>query len=79
MPTRLERPLRRVVRTRRHGELVLTLTAEGLLVRELGRRTTYGPLDYGALLLQGARQYVADQKAAKAAARKAAKAARGDK
>jgi hypothetical protein len=77
MTTRLQRPVRRVVRTRRHGELVVTLTAEGVMVRELGRRTTYGPLDYGLLLLQGARQFVAEQKAAKAAARKAAKVGRG--
>jgi hypothetical protein len=67
----------RVVPTRRDGDLVITLTAEGVTVREHGRRRTYGPIPYGKLLLDGARMYVEAEKRAKAEARKARRAARG--
>lgn len=76
MATRLTRNVTRVVPTRRDGDLVVTLTNEGVMVREKGRRTTYGPIPYGKLLIAGARDFVAAQKAAKVAARQAARAAR---
>jgi hypothetical protein len=75
--TRLTKPVRRVVTTRRSGELVITLTAEGLTFREKGRRTTYGPLDPGALFIMAVRQHIDAEKRRKAEARKAARAARG--
>lgn len=66
--TNLTRPVRRVVRSgyiAGRDLLVIELRPEGLMVREKGRRLWYGPLSYGALLLQGARQYVDEQKRAK--------------
>ena len=77
MATRLSKPVVRVVPTRRDGDLVITLTAEGIMVREKGRRTTYGPISYGKVLLDGARMHVAEQKRLKAERRKAARAGRG--
>ena len=58
MTTRLHKPVARVVPTRRDGDLVITLTVEGIMVREKGRRTSYGPVSYGKLLLDAARMYV---------------------
>lgn len=49
MPTRLERPVTRVVQSHKHGELVVTMTAEGLVIREKGRRTKYLCPSYGEL------------------------------
>jgi hypothetical protein len=34
------------------NDLIITLAPEGIYVREKGRRTTYGPLAYGALKLR---------------------------
>ena len=76
MTTLLSKPVSRVVPTRRDGPLVITLTDAGLLVREKGRRTTYGPIPYGKLLVDGANMYVAEQKRLKAEARKLRRLAR---
>ena len=76
MPTKLTRPVTRVVDTRRSGEIVVTMTPAGLMFREKGRRTTYGPLDTGALYVLAVRQHVEAEKRAKAAARKARRIAR---
>lgn len=53
--TRLERgkTVRREVSDPRRGELVITLTDVGILVRQKGKRTTYGPIGYGLVMLQG--------------------------
>jgi len=69
MPTPLTKPIARTVTTRREGVLVITLTDAGILVREKGRRQRYPAVAYGRVLLDAARLYVAEQKAAKAAAR----------
>jgi hypothetical protein len=52
MPTKLTRNVTREVLSRRGTEVVLTLTQEGVVVREKGRRKRFGPLDYGSLLLE---------------------------
>jgi hypothetical protein len=52
------------------------LTAEGLYVRERGRRLAYGPIPYSKLLLIGAQQYVAEQKREKERLRREKCAAR---
>lgn len=39
--TKLRRPVRREVASLHHGPLVVTLTEEGLYLREKGRRTAY--------------------------------------
>jgi hypothetical protein len=43
----------------------VTLEREGLYIRERGRRRTYGPLPYGVLLLQAARDYADSVRAAR--------------
>jgi hypothetical protein len=57
-------------------DLIITLTPEGITVREKGRRTTYGPISYGKLLLDGARLYVEAEKRRKAELRKARRLSR---
>ena len=61
MAAPLIRPVSRVI-----GEsIVVTLAREGLYIREHGRRRTYGPLPYGVLLLQAARDYADGVRAAR--------------
>ena len=74
MTTRLTKPVKRVVPSRTHGALVLTLTVEGVMVREQGRRLTYGPIPYGKLLQDGARMYIEAEKRRKAELKKARRA-----
>lgn len=57
----LTRPVARIVADR----MVITLTREGIYLRERGRRRDYGPLPYGLLLLQAAREYAEGVRAAK--------------
>lgn len=78
MATKLTKPVTRVVSTRRDGDLVITLVDAGVLVREKGRRTTYGPIPYGKLLIDGARMFIEAQKREKALARQQRKLLRGD-
>jgi len=54
MATRLTKPVARVVTTRDGEELVLTLSQAGIFIRPKGRRTEYGPVSYGSLLVQAA-------------------------
>lgn len=56
MATFLRTNVAREVRTPDGRELILTLAPSGVLVREKGRRTTYGPISYGAILSLGAKQ-----------------------
>lgn len=70
MTTALTRPISRLVHSRREGLLVVRLAPEGLYIREKGRRTTYGPITYGMLFVQGAHLYAIEQKRQKAEARK---------
>ena len=72
MATRLSKPVRRVVSTLRHGDLVVTLAEEGIYFREPRRRTSF-LLPHGVAFqravdihLQRAR---AEKKAARAARR----------
>jgi hypothetical protein len=61
MTTPLIKPVERVV----DGGLVITLTREGLYVRERGRRQSYGPVAYSLLLLQAARDHAEMVRSAK--------------
>lgn len=54
MATRLTKAVKRVVSTREGQDLVLTLSQAGVFVREKGRRTEYGPVPYGAILMRAA-------------------------
>jgi hypothetical protein len=69
MTTRLTKPVAREVMTRRDGPLIVTLTPEGVVLREKGRRLSYPPIAYGKLLIDGARLHVQEQKTQKAEAR----------
>lgn len=70
--TRLERGkhVRREVAGKRR-DLVVQLTAEGMMIREKGRRTWYGPLEYDWLLQKGAEALANQVRREKLAARKA--------
>lgn len=48
--TNLEKPV-----TRRVGDLVVKIAAEGVYVREARRRHWYGPVGWGYILLQAAK------------------------
>lgn len=61
MTAPLVRPVERIV----DGNLVITLTREGIYIRERRRRATYGPVPYSLLLLQAAREYADGVRAAK--------------
>jgi len=82
MPVKLSRPVARIVSARAtvrglDGEaLVVTMTSEGVYVRERGRRTQYGPVPYGRLYLEAARITAARRDAEKRAARKSRRNAR---
>jgi hypothetical protein len=58
MPTPLSRQVMRAVEGRRGTRVVVRLTPEGLMLREHRRRQWYGPLDYGALLIDAVRRTV---------------------
>jgi hypothetical protein len=45
--------LKREVQDVRRGDLVITLADEGIFMRHKGKRTTYGPISYGLVMLQG--------------------------
>lgn len=49
MATKLTKP---VSRLDERDNLIITLAPEGVYVREKGKRTSYGPLAYGALKLR---------------------------
>lgn len=49
---------KRVERETPDGKYVVTLTVEGIMLREKGRRLAVGPLDYEVLYLQGVRAKV---------------------
>lgn len=61
MSAPLIRPVERVV----DGTIVITLTREGIYIRERRRRQTYGPVPYSRILLQAAREYADGVRAAK--------------
>jgi hypothetical protein len=61
MIAEITRPVSRVV----PGRLVVTLTREGVYLRERGRRRAYGPVPYGILFLQAAREYADGVRAAR--------------
>lgn len=51
--TSLTRKVKRSVHDPRRGDLVVTMAEEGIYIRYKGKRTTYGPIGYGLILLQG--------------------------
>lgn len=75
MTTELTKPVTRYAR--REG-LIVTMTPEGVTVREPRKRFTYGPISYGHIQLIAARALADErrrEKAAEKAARKAERAA----
>lgn len=63
---KVPRPVRRLT----EDDLIVTLTLEGLTVREKGRRTVYGPLPYGWLKLKAAERMAEQRRAERAKRRK---------
>lgn len=70
MTTRLTKPVKRVAYAPKWGDLVVTIAHEGVTIREKGRRTSYGPVPWGKVLLEGARMKEAERRAERAARRK---------
>lgn len=56
MPIFLRTNVTRFVRAPDGTELTVTLAPAGLLIREKGKHTTYGPISYGAIFSLGAKQ-----------------------
>lgn len=73
--TELTRPVKRKVFTQRHQPLVVTLTPEGLWLREPRRRQGY-LMPYGTAFQMAARFYADAERARKKAARLAKKQTR---
>lgn len=68
---------KRVTREVERDRLVVTLAPEGIYTREVGRRTTYGPLALGKLHLMLARMHADARLAEKRAARRRPRVRRG--
>lgn len=68
MATRISKPVRRVVPTLRHGDLVVTIAEEGIYFREPRRRTSF-LLPHGAAFQQAVNLHIARERAEKKAAR----------
>ena len=76
MTTELTKPVTRF--SKRDG-LIITMTAEGITVREPRKRFTYGPISYGHIQLLAAKQLAEEHRKRKAeekASRKALRAAK---
>jgi hypothetical protein len=56
MTTRLRSNVAREVRSPDGREMIVILAPSGVLIREKGKRTTYGPISYGAVFSLGAKQ-----------------------
>jgi Lon protease-like protein len=74
--TRLTKVVRRIVRAGDGRELVVTLGADGVRVRELGRRTEYGPLSYAWLHQRGGEMRAEETRRRRAANRLQARTGR---
>lgn len=57
----MPRPVRRLA----DDDLVVTLTPEGVTLRDKGTRTVYGPLPYGWLKLKAAERMAEQRRAAR--------------
>jgi hypothetical protein len=73
MTTRLTKAVKREVSTRRSGDLIITLTTSGIVLREKGRRKVYGPVDYGLVFLTAVKQAIKEREQEKAALKAARK------
>lgn len=68
MTTRLSKPVARGVYAPRHGDLVVTLTAEGIYYREKGRRTAF-LIPHGVAFQRAVDLHIRQQRAEKKARR----------
>jgi hypothetical protein len=75
LDTKSQRVLREVLAPRT-GRVVVKLEPVGISVREVGRRTWYGPMTYGSLFVLLARLTADMKRAERRKARKAGKARR---
>lgn len=72
MATQLSKPVARGVYAPRHGDLVVTLAAEGIYYREKGRRTSF-LIPHGVAFQRAVQLHLTQQRAEKKAARVARK------
>jgi hypothetical protein len=80
MATKISKPVRREAFAPKWGNLIITMDAAGISIREKGRRTTYGPVPFGVIMMQGAKMKAVEaarEKAARKAERKALRGPRG--
>lgn len=68
--TKLDGVVRREVTGEDGKQYIITLTADGIMMREKGRRTAFGPLSYSYLHTHAAIKTVNAQRAASTAPRK---------
>jgi hypothetical protein len=68
-----------VTRFAKRDGLIVTLTPEGVTIREPRKRFTYGPVSYGLIQVIAARAIAEERRREKQAEKLARKAARGAK
>jgi hypothetical protein len=68
--------VKREVYAPKWGDLIVSVSAAGISIREKGRRTWYGPVPFGAVMLVGARMKAESVKRDRVAAKKARRALR---
>jgi hypothetical protein len=68
MTTRISKPVRREVTVPRHGDLVVTISIEGIYYREKGRRRAF-LLPHGVGFMRAVAMQIAAEKAEKKARR----------
>jgi hypothetical protein len=71
MATKLTKPVRREIAAENGMTLIIELTPAGIMIKEKGRRTAYGPLSYAALHIRGAQLEAAHRAREKQLERKA--------
>lgn len=71
--THLTKPVRRETYAPKWGNLMVTMTAAGIEIREKGKRTTYGPVSWGTIMQKGAELKAAETRLARASKRNTSK------
>jgi hypothetical protein len=66
----IRKPVVRRVHDPKWGLLAVTLGADCVTIREYGKRTSYGPVSYGFIALQGAKLKAEERRNERAAKRR---------
>lgn len=67
--TELKKRVRREAQGGSFGPIIVTLAPEGIYTREKGKRTTYGPISFAHIHLEGARAAAIEKKKQRTKAR----------